>query len=411
MKCYNDKLVSRRHADSQRSYALFLLLLTLPMFPLLPARSQSTAGSAAPVTLRAGEIRVDGRVSSVDVRQGRFLLDVSSFTTPRGRSRMTLPVKHKQVSVDSGTRFHHAANQRQRVSMAALRVGMAVAVIGRDLGDGRILPARFILVDTVAAERAKTVIAGKTPDIRSSGFRVQVNGRSYAGTQVQVHLDTVRVKVGLGRNQVGLTEALASMARRHGALAAINGSYFQAYNPGQHKPPVMTLITNGQPVFTGNIGTTMGFTAQNEVRMDRATIVLKALSNPSNGYAYNYGVPTGGSTEVTEFWSRVQEGLGCGPRLVTDGRISLDLRGEKFADPKVLVLSTARSAVGVTRDRRLLLVTTSGTVAQLAGIMKALGAYQAMNLDGGASSGLWLRERYLRSPGRNLSNCLLILPR
>jgi exopolysaccharide biosynthesis protein len=252
----------------------------------------------------------------------------------------------------------------------------------------------------------------KTPDIRSSKFRVRVNGRFHSGTLVQVHLDTVRVKVGLGRNQVGLTEPLASMAKRHNALAGINGSYFQAYNAGAHKPPVMTLITNGKAVFTGNIGTTLGFTAQNGVRMDKATEVLSALSTHSlNKGNSDTSSNTGETDAVSAFWPRVQEGVGCGPRLVTDGQITLDLRGEKFSDPKVLVLSTARSAVGLTRDRRLLLVTTSGTIPQLAGIMKALGAYQAMNLDGGASSGLWLRGRYLRSPGRNLSNCLLILPR
>lgn len=263
------------------------------------------------------------------------------------------------------------------------------------------------------ARQALDKAAPKTPDIRSSKFRVRVNGRFHSGTLVQVHLDTVRIKVGLGRNQVGLTEPLASMAKRHNALAGINGSYFQAYNAGAHKPPVMTLITNGKAVFTGNIGTTLGFTAQNGVRMDKATDVLSALRTHSfNKGDFDTGASNTSDTDaVSAFWPRVQEGVGCGPRLVTDGHISLDLRGEKFTDPKVLVLSTARSAVGLTRDRRLLLVTTSGTIPQLAGIMKALGAYQAMNLDGGASSGLWLRGRYLRSPGRALSNCLLILPR
>jgi exopolysaccharide biosynthesis protein len=139
-------------------------------------------------------------------------------------------------------------------------------------------------------------------------------------------------------------------------------------------------------------------------------VVLGALNGAS--YSYRDGISNGDHADAaTAFWPRVQEAVGCGPRLVTDGRIALDMFGEKFTDRKVLVLSTARSAVGLTRDRRLLLVTTSGTIPQLAGIMKALGAYQAMNLDGGASSGLWVRGHYLRSPGRNLSNCLLVLPR
>jgi exopolysaccharide biosynthesis protein len=273
---------------------------------------------------------------------------------------------------------------------------------------GVLLMAPSVEKRPVLARQAVPKLPHKAPDIRSGKFRVQVNGRFHSGTLVQVHLDTVRIKVGLGRNQVGLTEPLASMARRHNALVGINGSYFQAYNAGEHKPPVMTLITNGKAVFSGNIGTTLGFTAQNGARMDKATDVLSAL----RAYSFNEDdSTTGDSNAVSAFWPRVQEGIGCGPRLVTDGHITLDLRGEKFTDPKVLVLSTARSAVGLTRDRRLLLVTTSGTIPQLAGIMKALGAYQAMNLDGGASSGLWLRGHYLRSPGRALSNCLLILPR
>ena len=44
----------------------------------------------------------------------------------------------------------------------------------------------------------------------------------------------------------------------------------------------------------------------------------------------------------------------------------------------------------------------------MAGVMKALGAYQAMNLDSGASSGLWVRGKYLSTPGRLISNALLM---
>ena len=46
---------------------------------------------------------------------------------------------------------------------------------------------------------------------------------------------------------------------------------------------------------------------------------------------------------------------------------------------------------------------------QMADVMKALGAWNAMNLDGGASSGLWARGRYLTTPGRPISNALLVL--
>ena len=40
---------------------------------------------------------------------------------------------------------------------------------------------------------------------------------------------------------------------------------------------------------------------------------------------------------------------------------------------------------------------------------RALGLYDAMNLDGGASSGLWCDGRYLVTPGREISNALVVL--
>jgi exopolysaccharide biosynthesis protein len=36
------------------------------------------------------------------------------------------------------------------------------------------------------------------------------------------------------------------------------------------------------------------------------------------------------------------------------------------------------------------------------------GAYQAMNLDGGASSGLYYYGKYITQPGRDISNALLV---
>ena len=179
-----------------------------------------------PYELRAGEIRLDGRVRDVDVTRHSFVIEVSSFTTSRGRSRMMLPPKLKTVLVTPNTRFSQGANSKERATVSALKPGMSVAVIGGDRGEGQSLPAHFIILNAVAVERMKTVAARKSPDIRVSGFRVRINGRSHSGTLVQAHLDTVRIKVGLGRNQVGRTEPLASMARRHGALVGINGSSF-----------------------------------------------------------------------------------------------------------------------------------------------------------------------------------------
>jgi len=104
-----------------------------------------------------------------------------------------------------------------------------------------------------------------------------------------------------------------------------------------------------------------------------------------------------------------REAIGCGPRLVTDGRITVDPAAEGFRDPKILYYSAARSAVGLTGDGTMILATSGGTIRQMADVMLGLGATQAMAFDGGASTGLWYRGGYITPPGRLLNNALLIV--
>ncbi len=109
-------------------------------------------------------------------------------------------------------------------------------------------------------------------------------------------------------------------------------------------------------------------------------------------------------------WQDVQEAVGAGPRLVTNGTITYEPEKEGFSSPKILSLGGRRSAIGVTRDGSVLLVIANGpTVAQLAQVMIKLGAVHAMNLDGGASSGLYCNGNMLCSPGRELSNALVFV--
>ncbi|AYO30308.1 hypothetical protein D2962_06460 [Biomaibacter acetigenes] len=109
------------------------------------------------------------------------------------------------------------------------------------------------------------------------------------------------------------------------------------------------------------------------------------------------------------FWQKAAGALGVGPRLITDGKITVDPISEGFSSEKILSYSMARSAIGVTANNMLLMVTVNrATIRELVSIMHSLGAYNAMNLDGGASSGLYYGGRYLTAPGRDLSNALII---
>ncbi|WP_251377835.1 phosphodiester glycosidase family protein [Paenibacillus sp. YPG26] len=101
-------------------------------------------------------------------------------------------------------------------------------------------------------------------------------------------------------------------------------------------------------------------------------------------------------------WENVVTAVGAGPRLVQDGKVKLNAKAEGFNDPKILSSSAARSGIAIMPDGSILLATVSGaTMQQWAGIMKALGAKQAMNLDGGASISLvcqWQSPHAGRAP-------------
>lgn len=99
----------------------------------------------------------------------------------------------------------------------------------------------------------------------------------------------------------------------------------------------------------------------------------------------------------------------AGPRLMVDGAVQVDPANEGFSEKKIVEYRAQRSALGLTKDNRLLMVTVSNvTIYELADIIKQLGAYQAMNLDGGASSGLYANGRVITAPGRKLSTFLTI---
>jgi hypothetical protein len=113
----------------------------------------------------------------------------------------------------------------------------------------------------------------------------------------------------------------------------------------------------------------------------------------------------------TTFWKNVVTAVGAGPTLVRGGKVVVDAQSEGFSDPKILTGSGARSMIGIKANGHIVLAVSSGTMSQIAKEMVTLGCVEAMNLDGGASSGLYASGRYLRTPGRELTNSLIFVPR
>ena len=110
-------------------------------------------------------------------------------------------------------------------------------------------------------------------------------------TVVKVRLDRVRMKLGLAHGLVGRTDTLANIAVSNDALAAINGSFFEAYDTTAIKNPDHTLITNGAVIHIGNVGSMIGFNARDEARIARVQWTIRGSRNghsdwPNGWFAY-----------------------------------------------------------------------------------------------------------------------------
>lgn len=315
--------------------------------------------------------------------------------------------------------------------------------------------------------------------VRVEQKKVSAAGKAFSVRVASARLDSFRVKVALACGRIGATESLGAIAKRAGAVAAINGCFFDAYTRDPVKTPYHNIMIDGEIVHIGNTGTTLGFDSNGSYRMDRAKFLIRGTNTGLNWYAYfvnhrgravmytrdwvgsnapadgtqvvvrsgvvqsidgaQHPIPPDGfvlcfgggeayqagrlkvggacgfRNEITAsdsaFWSTVRDAIGCGPQVVRQGRVCANPSAEGFSSYKILSMCGARSAIGITQDRRVLLVTCTATVQQLGHVMKALGAYDAMNLDGGASSGLYANGRIIQNPGRLISNAVVLVRR
>jgi hypothetical protein len=101
---------------------------------------------AAEFGVKAGEIRLDGTVRSVDASANIVVMDATTYGLPNGKStRLTAP-KTKNVEIGTATRLHVRGDEKRAVSISSLLPGTFLIVIGKDAGSGKNLPAREIAV-------------------------------------------------------------------------------------------------------------------------------------------------------------------------------------------------------------------------------------------------------------------------
>ena len=304
----------------------------------------------------------------------------------------------------------------------------------------------------------------------------------------------IEIRPALARGAVGRLQRTSVIAEENGALAAVNGSF---YNRNLPYVPVGILVMDGKiltksllertavgitgsnevvfgiPKFTGHIvnnanGEIIPIWGINRPRKDNEAIVYtpeygqttKTNKNgveliieddmvvgisegaspiPENGYVISFhgwtknfanDLPPGAFLTATyklaDDWDKYEHVLTGGPRLIKEGNVVVraSLYSENFGQD--VLGRNARTAVGITSDNELLMVVIEGrqfrsrrtprrgaTYTELALLMKDLGAVEAMGLDGGGSSSMYVKGRgAVSSPSEGseqaVSNILMV---
>ncbi|AFZ16333.1 phosphodiester glycosidase family protein [Allocoleopsis franciscana] len=250
------------------------------------------------------------------------------------------------------------------------------------------------------------------PDRKPTSFPSSaVSPSAEQGLQYQTHRiqqSVVHTLLIPASSRFGVTPAISSglsslesFAQKHGAIAAINGGFFDPENQQS------TSYVMQQGVWVAD-------PRQNKRLMNNPKLMpyFQKILNRTEfrryrcGQTIRYDIALHSQAPPTG--CQLLDALGGGPRLlpelteIPEGFLAF-ANGKIIRDPLGSKQPNARSAIGITRDGSLLVVmvaqkpeapTASGlSLPALAAFMKAQGVEQAMNLDGGSSSSFYYKGK------------------
>src|SRR5712692_1248145 len=129
-------------------------------------------------------------------------------------------------------------------------------------------------------------------------------------------------------------------------------------------------------------------------------------------------------TEQTDPWKQAANIIGGGPQLIKNGRVEITNAAEKIL-PSFVSDGHPRTAIAKLKSGQILLVTVDGrqpgesigmSLTMLADLLIEFSAVEAINLDGGGSTTMVIRNKLANKPSdaageRPVSDAILIFPR
>lgn len=262
---------------------------------------------------------------------------------------------------------------KSKISNIANRENAIVAING-----GYFKPQTGVPLGTLMIN--KKVYTGPIYDRVAMG--IFDNGFDMARVQLRAQVET---------NKGGLKIDNINQPRMLSTHTIVYTSDWGEYSPPCPKYGVQIVVENGK-------ATRMSY-GSNRIPKDGFVIVgaEKNLNSIKDAKRFKLNV------KINPEWKDVNHIISGGPYLIKNGDIYVDMTAQKLGS---IGGRNPRTAIGYTRDNHLIMLTADGregssiglTLVELANLMKELGCVNAMNLDGGGSTVMFVKGHVVNKP-------------
>lgn len=183
-------------------------------------------------------------------------------------------------------------------------------------------------------------------------------------------------------------QSLAAYVQQNSGYAGINGTYFC---PPDYSSCAGKTYSYDWAVYNSNLGKWLN---ANSLTWSSVGMATWSGDTP-HFYRYNYQYPG----------SAITAGISNFPVVLQDGNI-LDTSAQQTPAQQT---KSPRGSIGTDGTYVYLAIVSSASVDDSAYVLQALGEKDALNLDGGGSSALYINGSYKVGPGRSLPNAVIIV--
>ncbi len=244
-------------------------------------------------------------------------------------------------------------------------------------------------VETIAQNDLDAKDSGVTIEKQNDNSieRYDIIGKKFKGYILVVN-DPTRIKVGYSSKLGKEGQLTSEIAKRNGAIAAVNGGAFSdeaagALWAGTGANPTGIIMTNGKIIYK-------------DIRSENKQTEVVALTKAGKLLVGLHTIKEMRQVGVTE-------AVSFGPALIVNGKKTINNGDGRWG-------IAPRTAIGQRKDGAIILLAIDGrqvnslgaTLREVQDVLYEYGAYNATNLDGGSSSTMFYDDEVINNPSDSL---------